>query len=132
MSASSEFLEVVHGRHNEMIDPTLHIWGWEIPVYLFLGGLAAGLLVLPAILEMIRGRETLPTAVRRMPFVSLILLSLGMVALFLDDEASGEFVNPIRRNGSNHFVPPPLETNTYFFDISGHQGQGGPYRGARR
>ena len=86
MSASNEFFEIVHGRHNEMIDPTMHIWGWEIPVYLFLGGLAAGLLVLLAILEMIRGRDPLPAAVRRMPFVALILLSLGMVALFLDLE----------------------------------------------
>ena len=30
-------------RHSRLIDPQLHIWGWEIPVYLFLGGMAAGL-----------------------------------------------------------------------------------------
>ena len=32
-------LEIVSTRHNPLIDPSLHVWGWEIPVYLFLGGL---------------------------------------------------------------------------------------------
>jgi formate-dependent nitrite reductase membrane component NrfD len=36
--------ELVITRHNEMIDPHLSIWGWEIPVYLFLGGLVAGMM----------------------------------------------------------------------------------------
>ena len=85
MSGAAEFLEVVHGRSNHLIDP-MHIWGWEIPVYLFLGGLAAGLLVLGAALEARRGGETLPVAVRRAPFAALALLSAGMVALLLDLE----------------------------------------------
>ena len=34
--------ELVNTRHNPMIDPAMHIWGWEIPVYLFLGGLRDG------------------------------------------------------------------------------------------
>ena len=29
-------------RHSRFVDPQLHVWGWEIPVYLFLGGMAAG------------------------------------------------------------------------------------------
>lgn len=33
-------------RHNPGIDPALHVWGWEIPVYLFLGGLVAGLMII--------------------------------------------------------------------------------------
>ena len=33
-------------RHNHLIDPALHIWGWEIPVYLFLGGMVAGMMVI--------------------------------------------------------------------------------------
>ena len=81
-----EFVEIVHGRHNEMIDPVLHVWGWEIPVYLFLGGLAAGLLILPALLAWHRPGSELPRAVRGAPFLSLALISLGMVALFLDLE----------------------------------------------
>jgi protein NrfD len=32
---------MISGRMNPHIDPTLGFWGWEIPLYLFLGGLAA-------------------------------------------------------------------------------------------
>ena len=39
-------LELVTTRHNPMVDPALHVWGWEIPVYLFLGGWVAGSMVL--------------------------------------------------------------------------------------
>ncbi len=85
-STTNQLVEVVTTRHNHGIDPSLHVWGWEIPVYLFLGGLAAGLLVLPAVLEMVRGQRRLPVSVKLMPFAGLALISLGMVALFLDLE----------------------------------------------
>ena len=32
------------GRNIPNIDPYLNIWHWQIPLYLFLGGLAAGIL----------------------------------------------------------------------------------------
>ena len=38
--------EIVSTRTNPMIDPAIHIWGWEIPVYLFLGGLVAGMMMI--------------------------------------------------------------------------------------
>jgi protein NrfD len=72
-------------RVNNLIDPQLHIWGWEIPVYLFLGGMTAGVMILSALL----GRR-LPEsgarsrASRLVPFAAPVLLSLGMLALFLD------------------------------------------------
>jgi formate-dependent nitrite reductase membrane component NrfD len=86
LSSTNELVEVVTTRHNHGIDPSLHIWGWEIPVYLFLGGLAAGLLILPAALEMVRKDGKLPDSVRYMPLMGLVLISLGMLALFLDLE----------------------------------------------
>lgn len=79
-------IEVLHGRHNHLIDPSLHIWGWEIPVYLFLGGVVAGLLILSAALELVRGSKDASLSMRMAPFVALVLLSLGMLALFLDLE----------------------------------------------
>jgi formate-dependent nitrite reductase membrane component NrfD len=79
-------IESVTTRHNHHIDPSLHIWGWEIPVYLFLGGLAAGLLVLPALLALSRNGRELSAQVRAMPFAALGIITLGMVALFLDLE----------------------------------------------
>lgn len=81
-----QLVEVVHGRTNPMIDPHLHVWGWEVPVYLFLGGLVAGLMVIVPLLEMKTGRISKSRAVRFMPFVALALISLGMGALFLDLE----------------------------------------------
>ena len=31
-------------RNHDGIDPQLHVWGWDVAGYLFLGGLVAGLL----------------------------------------------------------------------------------------
>jgi formate-dependent nitrite reductase membrane component NrfD len=69
-------------RHNAFIDPHLSIWSWEIPVYLFLGGLAAGLMIVTALLAG-RGEERSRWA-RWLPFAAPALLSLGMLALLLD------------------------------------------------
>lgn len=73
-------------RNSSGIDPQLHIWGWEIPVYLFLGGLTAGLMILTALAGRGRPRETQSRAMRLLPFAAPLLLSAGMLALFLDLE----------------------------------------------
>lgn len=78
-----EPVELDFGRHNPGVDPGLHIWGWEVPVYLFLGGVVAGLMVLPALLEL-RGAPPRSGAFRYAPFGAIALISLGMGALFLD------------------------------------------------
>jgi protein NrfD len=69
-------------RHSRLIDPQLHVWGWEIPVYLFLGGLAAGVMILTSALWM--RREERSPAARWLAFAAPVLVSLGMGALFLD------------------------------------------------
>jgi protein NrfD len=74
----------VSGRMNQLVDPHLHIWHWQISLYLFLGGMAAGILAIAA-LYYIRGREKdYRTAVRITPFLAPLLLILGLVALFID------------------------------------------------
>ena len=79
-------IEVLTTRHNPMVDPSLHVWGWEIPVYLFLGGWVAGCMVLSGWL-MWRGRRPGERSVAyTLPWVGIVLLSLGMGALFLDLE----------------------------------------------
>ena len=67
------------------LDPTLHVWGWEVPVYLFLGGLAAGAMILVPLLA---ARRAAPSrdACRRLAFAAPALVSVGMLALFLDLE----------------------------------------------
>lgn len=79
-------LELLTTRHNPMIDPSLHVWGWEVPVYLFLGGWVAGSMVLSGWLMRRRGQDAGPGVVRVLPWTGLVLISLGMGALFLDLE----------------------------------------------
>lgn len=75
---------IVSGRMNPNIDPVLHIWYWQIPLYLFLGGLAAGILFFAA-LYTIQGKESqYPSAVKKAPLIVPVLLVLGLFALFLD------------------------------------------------
>lgn len=59
-------------------------WGWEIPVYLFLGGLVAGLMLAVCTVLVMRGRQSVTQAMRLGLVAAPILLSLGMGALFLD------------------------------------------------
>jgi protein NrfD len=78
--------ELVVTRTNPMIDPNLHIWGWEISVYLFLGGMVAGIMIISGYF-LIAGRHTGMAGSRvLLPLVAVGLLSLGMLALFVDLE----------------------------------------------
>ncbi len=77
-------LETVTTRANAQIDPSLHVWGWEITVYLFLGGIVAGIFILSAALELASGARPHSRALLPAPFAALGLLSLGMLALWLD------------------------------------------------
>lgn len=73
-------------RHNELIDPLLHIWGWEIPVYLFIGGLVAGIMVISGYFVLKGNYKRNVFSCFYLPHISLLLLSSGMFALFLDLE----------------------------------------------
>lgn len=73
-------------RHNEMIDPIMHVWGWEIPVYLFLGGFVAGMMLISGYLLFREQHQRTDCSCFLLPGLSFVLLSLGMVALFLDLE----------------------------------------------
>ena len=71
-------------RHSNQIDPQLHIWGWEIPVYLFLGGVTAGLMILGAMMHLRARDGELSRWARWLPFAAPVLISVGMLALFMD------------------------------------------------
>ncbi len=75
---------IISGRLNDLIDPFLNIWHWQIPLYLYLGGLAAGILFFAG-LFFIQGKELrFETAVFRAPIIVPVLLVLGLAALFVD------------------------------------------------
>jgi formate-dependent nitrite reductase membrane component NrfD len=84
-------VELTTTRHNPLIDPGVQVWGWEIPLYLFLGGLVAGMMILAGyFLFSGRWRNT-RCACFVLPSLSLALLSAGMFTLFLDLEHKAFF-----------------------------------------
>jgi formate-dependent nitrite reductase membrane component NrfD len=78
--------ELAVSRHNPLVDPTLHVWQWQIPIYLFLGGLVAGLMIIAGVRLIAmrpKQREALVCCTIG-PLIGLAFLSLGMLVLFLD------------------------------------------------
>jgi formate-dependent nitrite reductase membrane component NrfD len=74
----------VSGRNIPNIDPYLNIWHWQIPAYLFLGGLAAGLLFFAGVFTILGKEHKYPTTVRTAPMLVPFALVLGLFFLFLD------------------------------------------------
>ena len=61
-----------------------HIWGWEVPVYLFLGGRPAGNIIIAAFMMLKNRGKDFPVSTNRAILWVPLFLSLGMGALFLD------------------------------------------------
>ena len=78
--------EIEINRASHLIDPNLHIWGFEIPIYLFLGGLTAGIMILSPLVGQKLPPEERSKWIRYLPFAAPVLISLGMLALLLDLE----------------------------------------------
>jgi protein NrfD len=86
---SPALVEFVSTAHSPATDPHLRVWGWEIPVYLFLGGFTAGIMVLSGWAlwkgrRNPRGHTTFALASSGLFILGLATISLGMLALFLD------------------------------------------------
>ena len=79
-------LELTTTRANALVDPVLHVWAWQIPVYLFLGGLVAGMMAIGGWFMFSDRHRRADSVAYLLPGSSLVLLSLGMLALFLDLE----------------------------------------------
>ncbi len=86
--------ELVSTKMNPNVLPHLHIWEWHIPLYLFLGGIAGGLLLITSVMIIMRrhfgigpkdeGDGCPCGAVRIGSILSPALLGVGMIFLFLD------------------------------------------------
>ena len=74
----------VSGRNIPNIDPYLNIWHWQIPAYLFLGGLAAGILFLAGVYTIIGKEKEMQATVKWAPFIVPFALIIGLFMLFLD------------------------------------------------
>lgn len=76
--------EIFTTRHNPDVDPWMTMWGWEIPVYLFLGGMVAGMMIIAGYFLFSGRHKESNCSCYSIPLTSFILLSLGMFSLFLD------------------------------------------------
>jgi formate-dependent nitrite reductase membrane component NrfD len=74
----------ISGRNIPYIDPHLNLWHWPIPVYLFLGGLAAGILFFAALYTITGQEKKAPTAVKWSTFLVPFIIMTGLAALMLD------------------------------------------------
>lgn len=75
---------IISGRNTPHIDPQITIWEWQIPVYLFLGGLAAGVLFFASLYYILGKEKEMPTTVKWASFIAAPALVIGLFALFLD------------------------------------------------
>jgi len=78
--------EMTTTRTNHSVDPVLQIWHGEIPLYLFLGGVVAGIMVLTGLWFLLRPGAERSRALSLLPWASPVLLSVGMLFLWLDLE----------------------------------------------
>ena len=74
----------VSGRNIPNIDPYLNIWHWQIPIYLFLGGVAAGILFFAGIFTILGKEHKMTATVKKAPLLVPFLLVFGLFMLFLD------------------------------------------------
>jgi protein NrfD len=88
-------IEFMTNRANPGIDPIFRLWEWPIPLYLFLGGLVAGIMIVCSVEERNFSERWEPRLSRIMPVLAMALLSLGMLALYLDLSIQGLKLNVI-------------------------------------
>lgn len=75
---------ITTGKAAHTAGTSIGIWGWEIPVYLFLGGVTAGIMILAALAVIMGKEKEQPVAARQIILWAPILISAGMLALFID------------------------------------------------
>ncbi len=79
-----DLIELTTTRHNPHIDPFMSMWEWQIPLYLFLGGIVAGMMIISGYFLFSQRYKYTDCACFSTPLISLIAISIGMFFLFLD------------------------------------------------
>jgi protein NrfD len=75
---------IISGRNLPHIDPHLDLWHWPISLYLFLGGLSAGILFFAALFTIMGKENEMTGAVKRATIIVPFALSIGLLALLYD------------------------------------------------
>ncbi len=81
-------MEITTTGLNAITSPHLHVWDWRVSLYLFLGGLSAGLAIMTSILHVRKGGSLAEgeRAAISAPIYVPVILSVGMIFIFLDLE----------------------------------------------
>jgi formate-dependent nitrite reductase membrane component NrfD len=75
---------IISGRMILHVDPHLDLWHWPISLYLFLGGLSAGILFFAALFTLLGKQNKFSGAVKKAPIIVPFALSIGLMALLYD------------------------------------------------
>jgi protein NrfD len=75
---------IISGRNLPHIDPYLNIWHWQISLYLFLGGLAAGILFFAAMVTLLGKEKKYEGAVKWATLIVPPALVVGLFVLIID------------------------------------------------
>lgn len=75
---------IISGRMNPGVDPILQQWHWEIPIYLFVGGIAAGILFFAGVFFLFGKENKYSVTVKKAPLLVPIVLTIGLLCLVLD------------------------------------------------
>lgn len=72
------------GKTNPHVYPELELWGWPIALYLFLGGLAAGLIFFSSYFYLKGKQEEWTVTVKKAVLFAPVALIVGLLALMVD------------------------------------------------
>ncbi|MCK4561650.1 MAG: polysulfide reductase NrfD [Flavobacteriaceae bacterium] len=74
----------ISGRNIPHIDPVLEVWHFPISLYLFLGGMAAGIIFFASLFTILRKEKEFQTTVKGAMVVAVIAIVIGLMALMYD------------------------------------------------
>lgn len=79
-------LEIITTRENAHVDPILSVWEWHIPLYLFFGGMIAGMMIFAGInmFKLAKGERSENFYSVQAPILGFLLINVGLIALFFD------------------------------------------------
>ena len=83
---------LITARHNDKVDPFLSIWTWEISVYLFLGGMTAGMMIFAAWAVISNRGSLAPFASSKLALWAPVVLSIGMTTLGMAGGNGGDML----------------------------------------
>lgn len=77
-------IEITTNKVTNVLSGHFHAWGWEVPLYLFLGGLTAGILIIASFMILRKEGKKFDFSTNKLSIWAPVVLSIGMLFLFLD------------------------------------------------